>query len=447
MARPPNPNPASSSGPSHHPASAVSATTVASTGSTETCVAPLIGAASPDLPTLCQVGTALSPGRPGRCPVTSTAGSSFSVLRSSQVPSRAAVSRDVSTRVASVWPVRVLAGPSLSFAHVGPSTGGRQGLRSSCQVLLPAGREGVPRKVGRGPEPARRSSSPESLSPSHLAWMTLPGPHPTPAGRAAKGPTVTRVLPPALRPQPARGPLATGSSQPTAERLSVGGRWTAQPRGLPAKDPREDTGSVWAPGCGDLRRVVAVRAGALGVLVRAGGLRTTLAGPPVPVCVTGMDACSAGATPELDSHREGCALVVGPRWELRARQGRAAPTALWGGKGAEARPLSPAGSRSVAGPALQRPLPPDFPLRLDGMGWAGVLSRTAGHVAGGGEAGGLGERAWPQFERALFCPHGESRLDTAVPQHGPGHPGRRLPASPGRSLPRLQPCPSSLGLA
>ena len=296
--------------------------------------------------------------------------------------------------------------------------------------------------MGRGPEPARCSSSPESLSPSHLVWMTLPGPHPTPACREAKGPTVTRVLPPVLRPQPTRGPLATGSSQPMAERLSVRGRRTAQPRGLPAKDPREDTGSAWAPGCGDLRRVVAVRVGALGVLVRVGGLRTTLAVPPVPVCVTGMDACPAGATPELESQpAKGVLLWWNPLWEPRARQGRAAPTVLWGGKGAEARPLSPAGSWSVAGLALLRPLPPDFPLRLDGMGWAGVLSRTAGRVAGGGEAGGLGECAWPQFECALFCPHGESRLDTAVPQHGPGHPGPQLPASPGRSLPRLQPCP------
>lgn len=113
-------------------------------------------------------------------------------------------------------------GASHSFAHVGPSTGGRQGLRSSRRVLLPAGREGVPHKVGRGPEPAQRPSSPESLSPPHLAWMTLPGPHPTLAGRAAKGPAVTRVLPLLLRPQPAWGPLATGSSQPTAERLCRG---------------------------------------------------------------------------------------------------------------------------------------------------------------------------------------------------------------------------------
>ncbi|XP_059743267.1 uncharacterized protein [Bos taurus] len=63
------------------------------TGATETRMAPLIGAASRDLPPECQVGTALSPGRPGLCSVTPTAGS-FSVLRSLQVtPNPMAVSR------------------------------------------------------------------------------------------------------------------------------------------------------------------------------------------------------------------------------------------------------------------------------------------------------------------------------------------------------------------
>ena len=67
------------------------------------------------------------------------------------------------------------------------------------------------------------------------------------------------------------------------------------------------------------------------------------------------------------------------------------PAVLWGRELAEARPLSPAGPWSVAGPALQPPLPPDFLPRLDGTGWASVLSGAAGQVPRGGKASGLGE--------------------------------------------------------
>ena len=152
------------------------------TGATETRMAPLIGAASRDLPPECQVGTALSPGRPGLCSVTPTAGS-FSVLRSLQVtPNPMAVSR-----LLRAWNPGA-ATPPKSRRGAGPRSRGtsRPGWRwcgwsgswlgglpqlHTCGSLhrgppAPAARwtGGGLHKVGRGPEPAQRSSPP---SPCH----------------------------------------------------------------------------------------------------------------------------------------------------------------------------------------------------------------------------------------------------------------------------------------
>lgn len=177
MSRPPNPDPSSSSGPSQ-----ASFRHRCPTGATETRMAPLIGAASRDLPPECQMGTALSPGRPGLCSVTPTAGS-FSVLRSLQVtPNPMAVSR-----LLRAWNPGA-ATPPKSRRGAGPRSRGtsRPGWRGcgwsgswlgglpqlhTCGSLhgwppAPAARwtGGGLHKVGRGPEPAQSSSPP---SPCH----------------------------------------------------------------------------------------------------------------------------------------------------------------------------------------------------------------------------------------------------------------------------------------
>lgn len=164
-------------------------------------------------------------------------------------------------------------------------------------------------------------------------------------------------------------PPAAPSPQPS---VCVGGRRTARLCGLPARDPWEDTGSAWAPGCGDLRRIVAVRVGALGVLVRAGGLWTTPAVPPVPVCVTGMDACPAGATPELDSQPGKGTLLwwgppVGASCPPRASSARRA-LGRKGGRGQAPQPPGVPVSRR-AGPAA--PSDPGLPAATGwhGLGW------------------------------------------------------------------------------
>lgn len=159
--------------------------------------------------------------------------------------SRAAVSRDISARVALVWLVRVLAGgpPSASHMWVAP-----RGAAGSCCPL--DGRWAA--QGGPGSRACPALITPESLPLSHLTWMTLPGPHPAPASRAAEGPALTQVPPPPLCPQPARGPLATGSSQPMAENLSVGRRGDSPALQASSEGPRGRTqglrgAGVWRP--------------------------------------------------------------------------------------------------------------------------------------------------------------------------------------------------------
>lgn len=88
-----------------------------------------------------------------------------------EVPSRDAVSRNILARMALVWLVRVLAGgpPSALRAWVPP----RVAARSGCAL---DGRWAA--RGGPGPRACPALITPEPLPLSHLAWMTLPGPHP-----------------------------------------------------------------------------------------------------------------------------------------------------------------------------------------------------------------------------------------------------------------------------
>lgn len=143
-------------------------------------------------PAPCAGWAALSPGRPGLCSIAPTAGSLLphpAVIASDHKPQRPKTAQELLSPGScgpgiQVWPLPLckrhragrrltghlgqdgvgVAGPRPSWleglpqlSHLGPATGGRPGLAARWTG-------GGPHEVGRGPEPAQRSSPP---SPCH----------------------------------------------------------------------------------------------------------------------------------------------------------------------------------------------------------------------------------------------------------------------------------------